>query len=180
MNKIQIAVVLGTAREGRESEKVSSFIQSRLLEHENVSVEAVDVKDHLHGETIPAWIEDDRTKKWKNTVERSDAIIFIIPEYNHSYPGEFKILFDSAFKEYSKKPIAIVGVSSGGFGGTRVIEEFWHLVMAASGIPVPTSLNISNVKDSFTKEASAKDEHIVERTDKMIEDVLWYAEKFKI
>jgi NAD(P)H-dependent FMN reductase len=179
MKKIHIPVVLATAREGRESEKVAKFIHKKLTDREDVDTEIVDVKDHLYGETVPSWIEDDRTKKWKSIVEESDAIIFVIPEYNHSYPGEFKILFDGAFKEYDKKPLAAVGVSSGGFGGTRVIEEFLHLVTATSGVPVPASLNISNVADSFTEEGSVNDEHIIKRTGKMIDTVLWYANKFK-
>jgi len=179
MNKLHITVVLATAREGRESAKVAQFIQNELTSRDNIEVEFVDVKDHLHGVTVPAWIEDERTDKWKNTVKNSDAIIFVETEYNHSYPGELKILFDSAFKEYNKKPIAIVAVSSGGFGGARAIEAFWTIVVAVSAVAVPASLNISNVADSFSKEGEVKDKKTKERAGKMIDEVLLYANKFK-
>ncbi|MFH1286895.1 MAG: NAD(P)H-dependent oxidoreductase [Candidatus Magasanikbacteria bacterium] len=85
--------------------------------------ELLDVRDYMRLVTIPAWIGDsEETAPWKEKVSKaSAAYILILPEYNHSFPGELKIVWDSACSEYFVKKIVVVTVSSGGFGGVRAL-----------------------------------------------------------
>lgn len=124
--KPYIPVVLGTAREGRYSESVAKFVHS-IAETGEIETELVDVKDFETTHTIPTWEESDKTKKWRAIAARASGFVFIIPEYNRSFPGEFKILLDMAYKEYEGKAVGVVGVSSGKIGGARMIEHLMQV-----------------------------------------------------
>lgn len=54
---------------------------------------------------------------------QADGIVIVTPEYNRGYPGLLKYVLDTNLKEYIHKAVGICGVSAGGFGGARVIEN---------------------------------------------------------
>ena len=60
--------------------------------------------------------------------ERADAYVIVAPEYNHGYPGSLKHALDTNLKEYIHKAVGLCGVSAGGFGGTRVVEQLVQVV----------------------------------------------------
>ncbi len=127
--KPYIPIVLGTAREGRQSEKVAKFVHS-AAQLFDIETEFIDVKDFVEiPRTIPSWEESDKTKRWKEIAKRAAGFIFVIPEYNRSYPGEFKLLLDMAYREYEGKAVGVVGVSSGKIGGARMIEHLMAIFM---------------------------------------------------
>lgn len=83
--------------------------------------------------------------KFTELTSKANAFIFVISEYNHSYPGRFKTLLDSEFKNYDSKYSLLVGVSDGVFGGSRALESI---------LPVLRSLNIRTIrKDILFREA---------------------------
>jgi NAD(P)H-dependent FMN reductase len=57
-------------------------------------------------------------------VNEADALIFVVPEYNHSFPGLLKHVLDTNLKEYIHKAAGVCGVSAGPFGGARMIQNF--------------------------------------------------------
>ncbi|MBU0981595.1 NAD(P)H-dependent oxidoreductase [Patescibacteria group bacterium] len=139
-SKPQITLVLGTAREGRQSEKVAKAALAFLSERDDFEVEFVDVRDHMHGRTIPPWENNPLTNTWREIVRSSHGFIIVTPEYNHGYPGELKMLLDQAYKEYEGKKVALCTVSSGGFGGVRVAENL---------LPVLHELGLEVLKESI-------------------------------
>lgn len=61
----------------------------------------------------------------------ADGLIFVVPEYNGSFPGILKLFIDhlpfpAALKD---KHVALVGEASGYFGGLRAVEQL-QMVMA--------------------------------------------------
>jgi NAD(P)H-dependent FMN reductase len=122
---MHVSVVLGTGREGRQSEKVSTLIFNELEKRISGNVEYVDVRDCLRTPWTKRY--DETTGKgypWYESAMRSSAFIFVIPEYNRSYPGEWKLLLDSLYKNaYGDKVAGLVGVSDGQFGGVRALES---------------------------------------------------------
>src|SRR5262245_58802077 len=115
--KLSIPVILGTARSGRESEKVAKFVHEFAVQH-GFLTELVDVRDYLQSFT-----EEKELTAWKEKATAADGFIIVSPEYNHGYPGELKMFLDSAYVEYNHKPLGIVGVSDGMAGGIRMAEQ---------------------------------------------------------
>lgn len=177
MEKLYIPVVLGTAREGRQSEKIAHFIASVLGSYDEIETGVIDVREYLFGSTIAPWGGDGRTNEWKEIVKHVDGFVIVSPEYNHSYPGELKILLDAGDREnYARKPIALCGVSSGGLGGARVVEQLQQVVTSLQAIPVPQPLYFSNVEDSDPNDDPDLFRPNVEH---MANELLWHAKKLR-
>ncbi len=120
---LHITVILGTVRQGRESERVAHFILDILKRHPSVTTELVDVRTfHFphdgYGRTLK-----DSFPHYAEAVQRSDGFVIVTPEYNHGYPGTLKTLLDLLLPEYNHRAVGVIGVSSGPWGGVRVIEN---------------------------------------------------------
>lgn len=173
-----IPILLGTARVGRQTEKVARFVL-REMQSTLADVTLVDVRDHMLAATTPPWQPDTKPSEWSAIMARADGLIIVCPEYNHSFPGEFKLVFDSAFKEYMHKPVAYVTVSSGGFGGTRLVETLQNVTIKAGMVPISYVLNVSQVKTGFTDEGEPADEKTRERFVRVRDELLWFAQVLK-
>lgn len=146
--KVKISIVLGTGREGRFSEKVFKFVIDEVSKDERFEVKSVDIRDFVFGVTDDSK-KSDLALKWKNIVLSSNAFMFVSPEYNRSYPGELKILIDSLFEEYKGKVAGICSVSSGGFGGVRMVENLKSLFLVVGIRPISKDINVSFVEKEF-------------------------------
>lgn len=65
-------------------------------------------------------------QKIQDVVTRTDKFIFIIPEYNGSFPGVLKVFIDSCDfpQSFAKKKCTLVGLSAGKFGNLRGLSHF--------------------------------------------------------
>ena len=180
MQKLYIPIILGTGRDGRESEKVAQFILGELKKRDDVDTEIIDTREYVKSHiTIPAWVDDERTMPWRKIAKKAAGFLIVVPEYNHGYPGELKLLLDSAMEEYSKKPVALCSVSSGRFGGARVIENLWPVVLGLGMVPVMNPLYFSNITDTFNEDGSIKDEKTVKYTSRFIDGICWFSRVLK-
>lgn len=177
--KPYIAIVLGTAREGRQSEKVAHFIFTESKKNKSIVTELFDVRDFLFARTMPPWQEPEskETKKWRAVAKRADAFVIVAPEYNRGYPGELKILLDSAYDEYEGKPVALCGVSGGGFGGSRVVEQLKLIMLGCEMVPIPTALYFSKVGDLFDDKGRIQDVSHKNRVSSLFKDLFMHINK---
>jgi len=142
-----ILIILGTAREGRQSEKVANFLYHYLQQKQDLACQLLDVANFKQSHSLG--LNSQASLKWRESIIWADAIIIVSPEYNHSFPGELKLLLDSETAIYRGKVTAICGVSSGVLGGARMIEQL-KLVLHTLGFKVITeSLFFTQVQDIF-------------------------------
>lgn len=144
----RIAVVLGTARTNRQSERVFRFVVEELTKRKEVLVTTVDVRDFLLQVSAKPEEQGTMGKKWQGIANESDAFVIVTPEYNHSFPGELKLLIDAAEAEYLHKPVAVCGVSSGTFGGARAVEHLMSVFRYLGLIPISESVYFPNMKSA--------------------------------
>ncbi len=80
-----IPVILGTARQGRESEHVARLVFEQTKKRAEVETELIDVRE------LPLRLDDAgeqmKDPAFSATIERCDGVIIVTPEYNHGYPG---------------------------------------------------------------------------------------------
>lgn len=173
-NNFTIAVILGTARDGRMSERVARFVFSVLEMRKDIKPVFVDVYDHTFGKTIASWQDDERTKPWKKIAKNVDGYVVVSPEYNHSYSGELKMLLDGAFEEYKRKPVIICGVSSGLFGGARGVDKVRDLTAYLGMVQMKPDLLVLNVQDNFTAKGKSKNPEFDKNLDMAISEMIDY------
>lgn len=150
-----IPVILGTAREGRKSEKVANFVL-REVQQSGVETTLIDVRD-FHLEATSNTGTSSQAKKWAKEVKKADAIIIVSPEYNHSYPGELKIFLDQLFDEYFGKLVAFCTVSKGPFAGVRVLEQLNLLAVTLKMRPFSKAVVFPKVGELFDKSGQILD-----------------------
>ncbi|MDD4931171.1 MAG: NAD(P)H-dependent oxidoreductase [Candidatus Colwellbacteria bacterium] len=168
-----IPIILGTGREGRASEKVAKFVSDQLSLSGNIT-EIIDVRDHGARAT---WEPSPMTVEYKRKIKEADGVIVVSPEYNHGYPGELKMLLDSAYDEYFGKPMGICGVSIGILGGARMIEQLRLVSIELHMIPMREAVMFSNVGKLFDDKGAIIDPSYGDRLKKLIDEIMSRAPK---
>jgi len=176
MKKIFIPIVLGTAREGRISEKVAKFVFKEISDLNYFETELIDVKDFLFGKTATY---SEASKPWQNIMKKADGLIIVSPEYNHGIPGELKILLDSLDQEYKNKPVAIVSVSSGSWGGSRMADSILPTLITLGMFPISPSLPFPMAQNLFDQNDQIIDNSYKSKIESLVKNISWYAEVLK-
>lgn len=115
--KIKLAIIYGSAREGRFCDTVVNWVATEVRGHQQFAIDLIDPRDLANGRADVA-----------RRLDEADAFIVVTPEYNHGYTADLKALIDAHSIEWQAKPLAFV--SYGGIsGGLRAIEQL-RLVFA--------------------------------------------------
>ena len=172
-----IPIILGTARIGRQSEKVSNFMLAEAIKN-NLESDIIDVQDYAIKATDNTQSSGKAKDLYKKIV-KADGFIIVSPEYNHSFPGELKLLLDMFFKEYAKKPVGFCGVSAGNLGGSRAVEQLRLISIEFSMVPIREALCFSQVHNLFDDKGAIKDAAYYSRVKIFFDELLWYAKYLK-
>lgn len=178
---LHIVVILGTNRDGRMSEVAADFITARLMRRPHVTVERIDVRqfDFNFKEVDYGTAVRDRFGFYKDAIVRADALVVVTPEYNHGYPGSLKMVLDILYPEYKHKAAAIIGVSSGPWGGVRVVENLTPVLKELGLIMSQLALNIERIEDAFGQDGLPKNPRLLNRSEKFVSEILWLAETLR-
>lgn len=166
-----IPVILGTTRKGRASENVAKFVFGEVKKRENVETELLDLRDMKFpiddaGESI-------KDPEFSATVARSDGLVLVAPEYNHGYPGLLKHVLDTNLKEYIHKAVGICGVSAGGFGGVRMIQNLLPVLRELGLVTIFWDGNFSNAQKLFDDMGRLLDDAYLKRIDQFLKELIW-------
>jgi len=160
-------------RQGRYSEHVARFVAGEMARFPGVETQLVDVRD------LPMPVTDAgeqvKDPAFSALCMRADAFILIAPEYNHGYPGLLKHVLDTNLKEYIHKAVGICGVSAGGFGGTRVIQNMLPVMRELGLVTIFWDGNFSNVQKLFDEKGAILDPSYVRRIEKFARELVWMA-----
>jgi NAD(P)H-dependent FMN reductase len=173
--KLFIPVLLGTPRKNRESENVARWVFAQIEARGEIESQYFDVCDfvlpHNHyGQEIK-----DQFPEWRDAITRADGLVIVTPEYNHAYPGPLKSVLDLLLREYVHKAVAFVGVSSGPWGGTRVIEACVPMVRELGLAVTFTDLLFPKVGDKFDERGKLLDDAYEKRVNDFLGELVWLA-----
>jgi len=179
-DRVVIAVLEGTVREGRKSLAVAQWVAEFGRKQPNVEIILVDPKDlNLPGDGDnpntgdPHYIEVTR---------RADAFVIVTPEYNHSVPSSLKRMLDSEGADYRHKPVALVGVSNGSWGGVRVCEALLPICHTLWMVNIKPELYFPRVQDIFDESGTMKPEfepRYIKNTQAQYDELIWMARLLK-
>jgi|ERR1043166_3248257 NAD(P)H-dependent FMN reductase len=168
-----IPVILGTARQGRESENAARFVLEQTKKRAGVETELIDVR------TLPMKLDDAgeqmKDPKYAASIDRCDGLIVVTPEYNHAYPGLLKHALDMCLKEYIHKAVGICGVSAGAFGGARVIETLLPVMRELGLVAIFEDVNFGKIGSVFDERGKLLDQNFVRRVDSFLNELIWMA-----
>jgi NAD(P)H-dependent FMN reductase len=150
VSKPVLQIIIGSTRPGRVGPSIATWFYDLAVADGSFEVELVDLAkvnlplfDEPKHPLLRSY-EHEHTKKWSQTIARADAIVFVIPEYNHSYNAATKNAIDYLNHEWRYKSLGLV--SYGGVAmGVRAIQALKPIFMALRlfycgevTIPLPT------------------------------------------
>ncbi|WP_199140236.1 NADPH-dependent FMN reductase [Pedobacter sp. ASV12] len=147
-----ITIVSGTNRPASNTLKVAQYYQKELAKKE-LQTELLNLQ-RLPADLISSDLYGQRSAAFEEIqqlVTDTSKFLFIIPEYNGSFPGVLKTFIDACtFPEsfYDKKA-CLVGVSSGKYGNIRGIEHFNGVCAYLHLHVMPLRLHISSIKNEL-------------------------------
>jgi len=123
-----ITIVVGTNRRNSLSKTIALYYQDILSRHQAES-QILDLSGLPPDFTATALYENfgknELFNEYRTRMEQSEKFVFIIPEYNGSFPGVLKAFIDGM--KYpdglSGKKAAMVGLSSGIQGGALALSH---------------------------------------------------------
>ena len=152
-----LQIIVGSTRPGRAGIAIAEWFYALAAEREDFEVELVDLAEvnlPLFDEPIhPVKREyvHEHTLNWSHIIDRADAYVFVIPEYNHSMNAAVKNAIDYLHWEWVYKPYSIVcygGASMGLRAATALKPVLVQLHMSWCGdvsIPLMTTPVVDGV-----------------------------------
>jgi NAD(P)H-dependent FMN reductase len=169
---MKIGIILGTGREGANSEKVANFVFEEAKNF-GFEVEYIKVKDWLD-KPYTGGMSEEKRNKMSEILNSLDGFIIVSPEYNHSFPGELKLFLDEFYEEFNHKPVGICGVSVGKLGGSRMVENLRLVLIEFMMVPLRNAIYFSNVKNFENEKENYK-----EFLKNLFEELKFYIEKLR-
>lgn len=164
----KLHILSSTDRPGSYALKVSDYISGILRDYTDVHVFSLehypleDIAGGRYGNT-PQSVE-----QFNSEFLDADGFIFVIPEYNGSFPGILKMFFDYLPfpAALEKKPVSLIGESAGTFGALRAVEQFEQILTYRKAYIFPERMYIQRVNKTFSSENGLSSEvlqHLLEK-----------------
>jgi NAD(P)H-dependent FMN reductase len=160
-------IISGTNRIGSHTEKVAEEYQ-RILKNKNITANIFSLKglDTLHR-------SEGILKAETEILIPTEKFIFIIPEYNGSYPGVLKAMIDNSDirKVWNFKKALLTGVATGRAGNLRGMDHLSDTLHYMKMNVFYNKLPISVIDKVMDEEGRLNDETI-KAVNKQIDEFL--------
>jgi NAD(P)H-dependent FMN reductase len=179
MDKLNLPVLLGTSRKQRKSVHAARWLLGEMEKRADIETRLFDVAEFAlphddYGQTLK-----DQFPEWRDAIIQADGLVIVSPEYNHGYPGVLKAVLDLLLKEYIHKAVALVGVSAGPWGGTRVIEAMVPMVRELGLTVTFTDLNFPSIQKKFDEQGKLQDSAYEQRVKDFLDELVWMSRTLK-
>jgi NAD(P)H-dependent FMN reductase len=181
-----LMIVIASTRPGRVGLPVAQWVARHADAHGGFAVDVVDLADlglpFLDEPNHPRLkrYTKEHTRAWSVRVDVADAVVFVIPEYNHSINAPLKNALDFLYQEWAHKPAGIVAYG-GIAAGSRAAEM---LRLALLGLRVTTlfeSVYIPFVAQLFDDDGQFQANESLERAaTAMLDELVRYAAAMRV
>jgi NAD(P)H-dependent FMN reductase len=184
-----IAVIVGSTREGRFSEKPAKWILEHLANRKDMEARLIDLRDFpmpFFDQPVPpatpgrAPYADDVVKKWTAEIARADGFVFVTPEYNFGTSAVLKNAIDWVYPEWNRKAAAFV--SYGSAMGARAVQQLRETAVELQLAPIRKSVHIPVATLYAHFQAGDVDAGLAQldgAANAMIDDLLWWTDALR-
>ncbi|RKR80195.1 NAD(P)H-dependent FMN reductase [Mucilaginibacter gracilis] len=172
-----VTIIASTNRPGSATLKLAKYYQ-KVLGNKGVEAGILSmaqlpdnlIVSDLYGKRSPQF------DKIQETITATDKFIFIIPEYNGSFPGVLKVFIDACTfpDSFYDKKAALVGLSSGRYGNIRGVEHFTGICNYVNLHVMPLKIHITAIKNEFTEDGDLSNPETIKFTNEQIDKFIKY------
>lgn len=167
-----VTIIASTNRAGSSTLKLAQYYQKQLaakgMETTLLSLAQLPpnlIETDLYGKRSEAF------GKVQDIITATEKFLFVIPEYNGSYPGILKVFVDAcSFPEsfYDKKA-ALVGLSSGKYGNIRGIDHFTGVCHYLNLHVMPLKIHIASIRNEMDEQGNITPEDTLKFTNEQMD-----------
>ncbi|KAJ6640901.1 Quinone reductase [Pseudolycoriella hygida] len=180
---LKIVIFLGSTRPNRMAERVSVYVKKIvenkgmvpvLMDPDKIPFEVLKTPLHFYRNPAdaPQFLHDNN-----ELIKQADGYLVLSSEYNLTIPPALTNMLDhfppSSFRH---KPAGVVTYSMGQFGGMRASIALLPFLNELGIINIPTGVTIPTVQLTFNEDGETNDQKIIDRVDKLVTELKWYAE----
>ena len=173
---LRLAVITGTTREGRFSEKPAAWIAEKAAAHGGFDVTEIDLRDvnlPFFGDPQANTAQKQAAETFGPRMAEFDAYLFTVAEYNHGPAAVLKNALDHG--EWGRKPAGLVGY--GGVGAARAVEHVRSIAAELEMVTMQSAVHI-NFGDYLPVAKGEKRlsefTHLEDSAEKMLGQLLWW------
>ncbi|MBE8713935.1 NADPH-dependent FMN reductase [Sphingobacterium hungaricum] len=168
-------IISGTNRQPSNSLKIARYYQEEL-KLRNEDWEILSLTD-LPSDIIETDLYGKRSEEFskiQDKVSLAQKFIFIIPEYNGSYPGILKLFIDAcAFPiSFTHKKVALVGISTGKYGNIRGVDHFTGVCNYLRMHVLPLKIHIPQIQHEINQDLELVDPITLRFVQEQIEEII--------
>jgi len=120
---------------------------------------------------------DPAVSELRDAIARADAVLIATPEYNSSVPGQLKNAIDWASRPRGAapllgKPVAVIGASTGSFGGVWAQAELKKILRTAGARLVDGEVAVPRAHVRLEEDGRLLDDELRERLLALIDALL--------
>lgn len=170
-----ITIICSTNRKNSVSKKLSHIYRD-LLKEKNVESDVVYLED-LPADFTESALYDQAGKNevfntFREKMKAAEKMVFIVPEYNGSFPGVLKAFIDGlAFPHtFTDKKAALVGISSGVQGAGLALSHLTDIFNYCGTHVLAQKPKLSRIEENLTENNLSKLYHslLEEQIDKLL------------
>ena len=177
---MKLLVVVASTRPGRIGPTIADWFTEQAREHAGFDVEIADLAEIalplLDEPAHPAtgkYIHE-HTKAWSALVDSADALVFVMPEYNHSFNAALKNAIDYLNREWAYKPVGFV--SYGGVsGGMRAVTAIKNVVSTLRMTPLVDAVTIPMVRTMLDDDGFHPSDMVAASAKPMLDELVRFA-----
>jgi NAD(P)H-dependent FMN reductase len=172
-----LQIIIASTRPGRVGPSVATWFHDRAVTHGGFNVELIDLAEV----SLPMFDEPkhprfgeyvhEHTKAWSATIQRGDAFVFVIPEYNYGFNAAIKNAIDYLNREWLYKPLGFV-TYGGVAAGTRAMQMLKQVTSALKLVPMTEAVNIPFVQQFLDEDRVLQANEVMETAAKAMLDEL--------
>jgi NAD(P)H-dependent FMN reductase len=177
----RLQIIVASTRPGRIGLPVAEWFRDRAVKHGGFEIEFVDLAeiklpfmDEPNHPRLRRYTHQ-HTKDWSASVDRADAFVFVMPEYNYGFTAPLKNAIDYLHHEWHYKPVGLVsygGVSA----GTRAAQMIKQVVTTLKMVPVFEAVSIPFVAQFLDDEGQLRANEVMDAAaTTMLDELLRWA-----
>lgn len=185
-----IAVIIGSTREGRVTDRLASWVAKEIKKHADVTI--IDLKDHplpFFEEAVSPRYNPERksepvVQRWLDTIAQFDGYALVTPEYNRATSGVLKNAIDFLDYQMEQKPVALIG--HGTTGGAQAVGNLRNALPGVGAVTIPQAIYFSHRVGEVISEDGELHEEIAANPygpqtalSSQAQQLVWFAEALK-
>ena len=180
-----LTIVVASTRDGRAGLPVAEWFVARAQAHGKFAAELVDLKqvklplfDEPHHPRLQKY-QHEHTKRWSALIQRSDAFVFVTPEYNFGPAPALLNALDYVYREWNYKAAAFVSYG-GASGGMRAVQATKLVVAALKMVPLVEAVAIPFFAKRIENGVFTSDDALDTSASVMLDELFRWNEALKV